>query len=169
MQRWKKAPTSPIVLTQPDDIHMELALAEARLALEHGDVPIGAVLVDADGRVVGRGHNRREERADPTAHAEIEALRDAEHFDGWRREGTTLYVTLEPCPMCMGALVNARVERVVYGASDRKAGAAQTLYRIGDDPRLNHRVAVTAGILEAECRALLQSFFKGLRARRTSR
>jgi len=148
---------------------MELALAEARLALEHGDVPIGAVLVDADGRVVGRGHNRREERGDPTAHAEIEALRDAEHFDGWRREGTTLYVTLEPCPMCMGALVNARVERVVYGAADRKAGAAQTLYRIGDDPRLNHRVAVTAGVLEAECRALLQSFFKGLRARRKSR
>lgn len=157
------------IVTQPDDAHMELALAEARLALEHGDVPIGAVLVDADGRVVGRGHNRREERGDPTAHAEIEALRDAEHFDGWRREGTTLYVTLEPCPMCMGALVNARVARVVYGAADRKAGAAQTLYRIGDDPRLNHRVVVTPGVLEAECRALLQSFFKGLRARGRSR
>lgn len=149
-----------------DDTLMELALAEARLAAEHGDVPIGAILVDAEGTVVGRGHNRREERGDPTAHAEIEALRDAEGFAGWRREGTTMYVTLEPCPMCMGALVNARVARVVYGAADRKAGAAKTLYRIGDDPRLNHRVAVTDGVLEDECRGLLQAFFKALRARR---
>jgi len=144
---------------------MELALEQARLAAEHGDVPIGAVLVDAEGQVRGRGRNRREERGDPTAHAEIEALRDASGYDGWRREGSTMFVTLEPCPMCMGALVNARVTRVVYGAADRKAGAAKTLYRIGEDARLNHRVLVTDGLMEEECRELLQSFFKELRRR----
>ena len=144
----------------------EQALDQARRAAAHGDVPIGAVLVDASGAVVGRGHNRREQRGDPTAHAEIEALRDADGYAGWRREGTTMFVTLEPCPMCMGALVNARVARVVYGAADRKAGAARTLYRIGDDPRLNHRVDVTAGLMEDACRQLLQGFFKDVRRRR---
>ena len=147
---------------------MELALEQARLAAEHGDVPIGAVLVSADGVVTGRGHNRREQRGDPTAHAEIEALRDAAGYAGWRREGSTMFVTLEPCPMCMGALVNARVARVVYGAADRKAGAAKTLYRIGDDARLNHRVLVSDGLMEEECRQLLQGFFKDLRRRRRS-
>ncbi len=144
---------------------MELALEQARLAATHGDVPIGAVLVSAEGVVTGRGRNRREERGDPTAHAEIEALRDAVGYEGWRREGSTMFVTLEPCPMCMGALVNARVARVVYGASDLKAGAAKTLYRLGDDPRLNHRVQVSDGLMKDECRQLLQGFFKELRKR----
>ena len=105
---------------------MELALDEARAAAEIGEVPVGAVLVDRDGNVVARGRNRREQRSDPTAHAEIEALRDGTSYEGWRREGSTLYVTLEPCPMCMGALVNARVSRGVFGAWDHKAGAAKT-------------------------------------------
>lgn len=145
---------------------MELALDEARAAADIGEVPVGAVLVDGDGNVVAKGRNRREERGDPTAHAEVEALRDGSHFPGWRREGSTLYVTLEPCPMCMGALVNARVSRVVFGAWDSKAGAAKTLYRMGEDPRLNHAVDSQGGVLEGACKQLLQSFFKELRARR---
>ncbi len=149
-----------------DERFMALALAEAQAAGDEGEVPVGAVLVGSDGQVLGRGRNRREERGDPTAHAEIEALRDAEGFPGWRREGTTLYVTLEPCPMCMGAVVNARVERVVFGAWDKKAGATATLYRMGDDPRLNHRVAWTGGVEEDACKQVLQDFFRALRKRR---
>ncbi len=145
---------------------MELALDEARAAAATGDVPIGAILVDGSGQVVARGRNRREQRSDPTAHAEIEALRDAEAFEGWRREGTTLYVTLEPCPMCMGALVNARVSRVVFGAWDIKAGAAASLYRMGADSRLNHAVTAEGGVLEEACSDVLRTFFRDLRKRR---
>ncbi len=148
---------------------MECAIAEARLAASVGEVPVGAVLVDGDGREIARGRNRREGRADPTWHAEIEALRGgAARRGGWRLEGCTLYVTLEPCPMCMGALVNARIARVVWGAADPKAGAAETLYRLGDDARLNHRVESVGGVLETRCGDLLRDFFATLRAKRKS-
>lgn len=145
---------------------MGLALEEARAALAHDDVPVGAVLLDPDGNVLGRGHNRREERGDPTAHAEIEALRDAAGVRGlWRLEDTVLYVTLEPCAMCAGALVNARVAEVVFGAWDPRAGAVESLFRICDDPRLNHRLRVRGGVLEEPCRRLLQDFFRARRGR----
>lgn len=142
---------------------MEAALKEARRALDRGDVPIGAVVI-LDGEVVGAGANEREVRGDPTAHAETLALRAAaQTLGGWRLAGTTLYVTLEPCPMCAGALVLARVERLVYGASNPDAGAAYSLYNIPQDPRLNHFVAITAGVLADECATLLRGFFDGRR------
>jgi tRNA(adenine34) deaminase len=150
-----------------DEAFMRLALDEAQLALAHEDVPVGAVLLDNEGNVLGRGHNRREERGDPTAHAEVEALRDAAANRGlWRLDETVLYVTLEPCAMCAGALVNARVAEVVFGAWDKRAGAAESLFRICDDPRLNHRLRVRGGLLEESCRALLQDFFKSRRRRK---
>jgi tRNA(adenine34) deaminase len=143
---------------------MRFALAEGEQAMAHGDVPIGAVIVDATGRIIGRGHNRREVDGDPTAHAEVLAIRQAAATLGsWRLDGTTLYVTVEPCPMCAGALVMARVPRLVFGVDDAKAGACGTLYNIVRDERLNHRLEVIAGILEDECRQLLQRFFSGLR------
>ncbi len=142
---------------------MELALKQARAATEHGDVPVGAVLVGPDGELLGTGRNRREERSDPTAHAELEALRSATTQPGWRREGTTLYVTLEPCAMCMGALVLARVERLVFGAVDPKAGAAVSLYALGSDKRLNHQVLVEGGLLSEAASKLLRAFFRELR------
>jgi tRNA(adenine34) deaminase len=142
---------------------MRLALDEARAASAHGDVPVGAVVV-ADGAVVARGHNDRVGRADPTAHAEVLALRDAAaQRHTWRLDGTTLYVTLEPCPMCAGALVAARVARLVYGPQDERAGAALSLYNIPQDPRLNHVVEITSGVLADESRALLQGFFQAKR------
>lgn len=142
------------------------ALAEARLAASLGEVPIGAVVV-RDGEIVGRGHNRREVDADPLAHAEILAIRDAaSRVEGWRLVGCTLYVTLEPCAMCAGALVNSRVDRLVYGAADPKAGYCGTLGDIVRDPRLNHRLQVTAGVRAEECGALLSTFFQALRDRR---
>jgi tRNA(adenine34) deaminase len=142
---------------------MREALAEAAQAARDGDVPVGAVVV-RDGRVIGRGHNRRQATADPTAHAEILALREASGAVGnWRVEGT-LYVTQEPCPMCAGALVNARVARLVYGCFNPKAGAVATLYTIATDGRLNHRMQVTSGVLADECAALLREFFEALRA-----
>ena len=138
---------------------MGLALDEARAALGHGDVPIGAVVV-VDGVVVARRHNERELTGDPTAHAEILALRDAAAALGsWRLEGATLYVTLEPCPMCAGALVNARVARLVFGARNLDAGAAGSLYHLGSDPRLNHEFATTVDVRAAECAAVLTTFF----------
>ena len=141
---------------------MRAALAEARRAAEAADVPVGAVVV-MDGVVIGAGHNRREARGDPTAHAEVEALRAAARAIGhWRVEGT-LYVTQEPCPMCAGALVNARVRRLVYGCPNPKAGAVATLYQIPTDPRLNHCVEVAGGILADECALLLREFFEDLR------
>jgi tRNA(adenine34) deaminase len=143
-----------------DDELMGLALDEARAAGAHDDVPIGCVVV-IDGAVVARRHNERERLGDPTAHAEVLALRDAAHAagDGWRLGGATVVVTVEPCPMCAGAIVAARVERVVFGATDPKAGALGTLYNLGADPRLNHDVAVTGGVRADEAAALVQSFF----------
>ena len=144
---------------------MHEAIAEARRATEHADVPVGCVVVSPDGMLVARGHNRREVDADPTAHAEIEALRTATSAQGhWRLEGHVVYVTLEPCPMCAGALVNARVATVVYGASDPKAGALDSLFQLGKDSRLNHRFEHRSGVLAAECAGLLKDFFAKLTA-----
>ena len=149
-----------------DDAFMQLALDEARLALDHDDVPVGAILIDDHGAILGRGHNRREQHADPCAHAEVEALRQAARARGlWRLDETTLYVTLEPCAMCAGALVNARVQRLVYGAVDARAGAVDSVFSVCTEPRLNHRLEVTAGVLEAPCRELLQRFFRSRRRR----
>jgi tRNA(adenine34) deaminase len=140
---------------------MMLALDEARLALEHDDVPVGCVIVDADGTELARAHNARERDTDPTAHAELLALRAAAATRGsWRLDGTTLYVTLEPCAMCAGAMVLARIDRLVFGAVDPKAGAVASLYNIAQDDRLNHRVAVEQGVLAEESGALLKAFFK---------
>ena len=145
---------------------MRLALEEARRA-GNEDVPVGAVVLGADGTPVARAHNRREADGDPTAHAEIIALREAARVTGgWRLTGCTLVVTLEPCAMCAGAAVLARVDRVVYGATDPKAGAAGSLWDVLRDPRLNHRPEVTSGVLAAECGALLRAFFAVRRERR---
>lgn len=139
---------------------MRLALDQAAGALDHDDVPIGAVVV-VDGAVVASARNERELRNDPTAHAEVLALRAAAETTGsWRLTGADVYVTLEPCTMCAGALVLARVQRLVYGPQDQRAGAALSLYNIVQDPRLNHSMAVTPGVLEEESLELLQSFFR---------
>jgi tRNA(adenine34) deaminase len=139
---------------------MREALAEARKAFAKDEVPVGAVVVK-DGRVIGRGHNLRETLKDPTAHAEIIALREAAGEVGsWRLNGTTVYVTLEPCPMCAGALVLARIERLVFGAYDPKAGAVASLMGILSDERLNHQVEYTGGVLAKESQDLLREFFK---------
>jgi tRNA(adenine34) deaminase len=138
---------------------MTLALEEGARALTHGDVPVGALAL-LDGEVIASRHNERELTGDPTAHAEVLALRDAASAVGtWRLDGVTLVVTLEPCPMCAGALVAARVSRVVFGASDPKAGACGTLYNLCADPRLNHEVAVTPGVRAAACAEELRAFF----------
>ncbi len=142
---------------------MTLALDEARLAGLAGDVPVGAVIVDDDGVVLGRGRNRREERGDPTAHAEVEALRAAAARLGHWRVEATLVVTQEPCPMCAGAIVNARVKRLVYGCPNPKAGAVATIYQLCTDPRLNHRVEVLGPVRAEECAAQLKRFFEALR------
>ena len=137
------------------------ALAEAALSLPGGDVPIGAVVWDASGTVIGRGHNRREAAGDPTAHAEIEALRTAAATVGeWRLAGCTLAVTVEPCTMCAGAIGLARIERVVFGCWEPKTGAAGSLWDVLRDRRLTHRVEVVGGVLEDECAALLRDFFR---------
>jgi tRNA(adenine34) deaminase len=143
---------------------MMLALVEARLAGAAGDVPVGAIVVGDEGTVLGRGRNRRELHGDPTAHAEVEALRDAAKQIGHWRVDAILVVTQEPCPMCAGAIVNARVRRLVFGCPNPKAGAVQTLYQICTDPRLNHRVDVVAGIRADECASELKKFFEKLRA-----
>jgi tRNA(adenine34) deaminase len=143
---------------------MRLALAEARLSGPSADVPVGAVVVDAAGKVVGRGHNVREAEGDPTGHAEVRALRAAAEAVGeWRLTGCTLVVTLEPCTMCAGALVLARVDRLVYGAEDPKAGAVGSLWDVVRDRRLNHRPEVVSGVLAAEAGELLLAFFRGRR------
>jgi tRNA(adenine34) deaminase len=144
----------------PRDEHfMRMALAEAAQALEHGDVPVGCVVV-RDGQVAGAAHNERELRADPTAHAEILALRlAAERLGGWRLLGTVVYCTLEPCPMCTGAIQQARAARLVFGAPDQKVGAAGTVVDPLRDPRLLHRVEVQGGVLATEALSLLRSFF----------
>lgn len=139
---------------------MAAALAQAVLAVGTGDVPVGAVVVDHSGVVLGRGRNRREADADPTAHAELLALRQAAATRGqWRLAGTTLVVTLEPCTMCAGAAVLSRVDRIVFGAFDPKAGAVGSLFDVVRDPRLNHRPEVVAGVLSEECGQLLRDFF----------
>lgn len=139
---------------------MAEALAQARLAASEGEVPIGAVVV-VDGRIAGRGRNARERLRDPVAHAEILALQEAARALGrWRLTGATVYATLEPCPMCAGALVNARVERLVYGVADPKAGAVDTLFDLLRDARLNHRVQVSSGVLALQCGELLRAFFQ---------
>jgi tRNA(adenine34) deaminase len=138
---------------------MGLALEEAAAALEHGDVPVGAVVI-VGGRVIARRHNERESTDDPTAHAELLALRDAARSLGrWRLDDATVAVTLEPCPMCAGAMANARIARVVFGTADPKWGACGSLYNLGTDPRLNHEFEVTAGVRADECAAALTSFF----------
>jgi tRNA(adenine34) deaminase len=144
---------------------MRLALAEASYAPPTGDVPVGAVVLDAAGEVLGRGHNEREAVGDPTAHAEILALRAAASAVGsWRLPGATLVVTLEPCTMCAGALVLARVDRLVYGAVDEKTGAVGSLWDVVRDRRLNHRPEVVGGVLADECAAMLTAFFDAQRA-----
>lgn len=153
-----------MIEVEADIAWMRVALEEAARAAEHGDVPVGCVIVGADGGELARGRNRRELDQDPTAHAEIVALREAARRIGhWRLEGATMYVTLEPCPMCAGALVNARVARLVYGASDPKAGAVDSVYSIGRDRRLNHGFEVTSGVLAETSVAELQAFFRRLR------
>jgi tRNA(adenine34) deaminase len=147
-----------------DEYFMRLALREASRALEHDDVPIGAVLVK-DGEVIGSGHNERELRADPTAHAEMVALREAARSLGtWRVLDSVMYVTLEPCAMCAGAIVLARVPRVVFGASDPKAGAAGSVLSVLDVPQLNHRPQVQSGLLADECADMLRAFFADRRS-----
>jgi tRNA(adenine34) deaminase len=142
-----------------DEEWMQRALAQAHEALDHGDVPIGAVVVH-DGRVIGSGHNEREHLQDPTAHAEVLALREAAAALGsWRVLDSTLYVTLEPCAMCAGAIVLSRIPRVVYGTTDPKAGAAGSVLDVTGDPRLNHRPEVVGGVLAGECGDLLRAFF----------
>jgi tRNA(adenine34) deaminase len=144
-------------------VHMRCALDEARLAAAAGEVPIGAALV-VEGAVVARAHNRREVWQDPTAHAELIAIREASaQLRTWRLVGGTLYATMEPCAMCIGAAVLARVERVVFGVRDPKGGACGSVLNIPEERRLNHRIEVIGGVLEDESRALLQEFFRGLR------
>lgn len=146
-----------------DSYWMGKALALAGRAAALGEVPIGAVLVK-DGKIIGRGFNRREGQNDPSAHAEMIAIRQAaKRLTAWRLTGTTLYVTLEPCPMCMGAIILARIERLVFGSFDPKAGAAGSLYNLADDPRFNHRVEVESGVKGQECSAILSDFFRELR------
>ena len=138
---------------------MHLALEEARAAMEHEDVPVGALVIVGD-EVVSSRHNERQLTGDPTAHAEILALRDAAtHLGTWRLDAATLVTTLEPCPMCAGAALNARIKHVVFGAHDPKAGAVETLYNLLADPRLNHEAQITSGVLADECGEILTSFF----------
>ena len=143
-----------------DEYFMRLALDEAQLAFDEDEVPVGAVLVHC-GQVIARDHNRREQRKDATAHAEMLVIQAAAaFFASWRMEETTLYVTLEPCPMCAGAIVQSRVDRVVYGTTDPKGGAVETLFRLLDDSRLNHRCEIESGVLLEPCRNILQDFFR---------
>jgi tRNA(adenine34) deaminase len=147
-----------------DEQFMDLAIAEAQKAYSVGEVPVGAVIVNAEGDVVAVGSNQPVTSGDPTAHAEIIAMRSAaKRLGNYRLGGLTLYCTLEPCAMCAGAMVHARIKRLVYGAPDTRAGAAGSLYNVVDDPRLNHRLDVFRGIRAEECRAILQKFFEAKR------
>ena len=151
----------------PQETHerwMRMALDEARAAFDEGEVPIGAVIVH-EGRLIAAAHNQREALNDPTAHAEMVAMTQAAgHLGSWRLLDCTLYVTLEPCPMCAGAVVQARIPAVVYGTPDQKAGACHTLYQITQDARLNHQATVLGGVLKDDCRMILQEFFAQQRA-----
>jgi tRNA(adenine34) deaminase len=147
-------------------LHMEMALEEAAIAVDEDEVPVGAVIVSLDRGIIARAHNQREQLHDPTAHAEMIAITQAANaLQSWRLEKCILYVTLEPCPMCAGAIVQARVPLVVYGAADPKAGACDTLYQITSDPRLNHRAQIVAGVLADRCAAILSDFFAAKRRR----
>ena len=151
---------------QEDERWMREAILEAHKAGQLDEVPIGAIIVK-DGQIIGRGYNVRETQHDATGHAEIQAIQDAnKNLGAWRLEGATLYVTLEPCPMCAGAIINSRIQGLVYGASDPKAGCAGTLMNLLSDSRFNHQVQVTAGVLEDETGQLLRDFFRQLRQRR---
>ena len=144
---------------------MQLALQEAEAAAEEDEVPVGAIIVHGERRMIASDHNRREQLRDPTAHAEMLAITQAaEALGSWRLDDCTLYVTLEPCPMCAGAILQARIPRVVYGASDPKAGAVQSLFNLLDDDRLNHRCSVVSGILSESCGSILSRFFQRQRA-----
>ena len=145
--------------SEADQRFMRMAIEQAEIAEENGDVPIGAVIVH-QGQIIGKAYNQREQLADPTAHAEIIALTQAAAaIENWHLHGCTMYVTLEPCPLCAGALVLARIDRLVYGCSDPKTGACGSLYNIVQDQRLNHRVEITSGVLADECSEILQRFF----------
>jgi tRNA(adenine34) deaminase len=158
------SPDTPENLLQPEERWMRLALDLAQEAFEAGEVPVGAVIVH-NNTVIGTGSNQREMLKDPTAHAEIIAITQAaQSLNSWRLLDCALYVTLEPCPMCAGAIVQARLPIVVYGTTDQKAGACHTLYQITDDSRLNHRATVIGGVLADECRGILQEFFRQQRA-----
>ena len=151
--------SNPTLSAMNHDQAMRLALTEARAAVEHEDVPVGALVIVGD-EVVSSRHNERQLTGDPTAHAEILALRDAANQLGtWRLDGATLVSTLEPCPMCAGGAVNARIGHVVFGAHDPKAGAVETLYNLRADPRLNHQARITSGVLADECGEILTTFF----------
>ena len=151
-------------MTSPHEKYMQLALEEAEKAGQMGEVPIGAILVAKDGTILTSAHNRTITMADPTAHAEILALREAAlKINNYRLLNTSLYVTVEPCIMCMGAIVHARISNVIFGTEDPKWGAAGSLYNFAGDKRLNHRVAVTKGVYEDECRSLVQEFFRARR------
>jgi tRNA(adenine34) deaminase len=146
-------------ISKEDERYMKLAIEQAQIAEENGDVPIGAVIVYKS-QIIGKAYNQREQLKDPTAHAEIIALTQAAAFlESWRLNGCTIYITLEPCPMCAGALVLARLDRLVYGCDDPKTGACKSLYNIVQDERLNHKLEVTRGVLEEQCREQLQGFF----------
>ena len=149
-----------------DEYYMELALEQARLAAAIGEVPVGAVVVWDDGRLVGVGYNRRETGKNALCHAELIAIDEAcRTLGGWRLHRATLYVTLEPCPMCAGAVVNARIRRVVFGARDEKAGAMGSVFDVGNFP-LNHRAEQVGGVLEEDCKAILREFFESLREKK---
>ena len=154
---------------QEKEFFMREALKEAQKAYDQAEVPIGAVVV-LNGEIIGRGHNLREKEQDATLHAEIKAIRQAnQHLGSWRLEDCELFVTLEPCPMCIGAMILARMKRVVFGAFDPKAGTAGTFMNLLQDSRFNHQVEVEQGVLEDECKEILQQFFKGLRERNKQR
>jgi tRNA(adenine34) deaminase len=151
-----------------DQRYMRIAIDQAAIAEQNGDVPIGAVIV-YENRVIAKAYNQRQQLNDPTAHAEIIALTQAsEAINSWRLGGCTIYVTLEPCPMCAGALVLARIDRLVYGTDDPKTGACGSLYNIAQDSRLNHRVEITPGVLMEDCKAQLQAFFQRRREKNHS-
>ncbi|MBZ5538841.1 MAG: tRNA adenosine(34) deaminase TadA [Acidobacteriia bacterium] len=155
---------SPELETPSDDFFMALALEEARVGGEEGEVPIGCV-VESGGEVISGAHNRPINLNDPTAHAEILAIREAcRRLGNYRLSGATLYVTIEPCPMCVGGILQARIRRLVYGAADEKAGAVDSLFHLASDPRLNHQVEVISGVREQSCRALMKNFFAGKRS-----
>lgn len=151
----------PATITKQDELFMGMALAEARQAARHGEVPVGAIVVDSDGQILGRSGNRPIQLHDPSAHAEMLALRQAaETLNNYRLTGCTIYVTLEPCPMCAGAMVHARVARVVFGAEDPKGGGVASRYRIGSDGLLNHVLEIEGGVLAGEAAVLLRDFFR---------